>query len=89
LPQSIPVVVTVALLHFFYIWNETRMASLYLGVRPDLQVISFGVQRSQSFFFTPEMLMVGALVIMVVPVAVLFLSQRFFLQDMVITQIEK
>jgi ABC-type glycerol-3-phosphate transport system permease component len=58
-------------------------------VRPDLQVISFGVQRSQSFFFTPEMLMVGALVIMVVPVAVLFLSQRFFLQDMVITQIEK
>ena len=33
--------------------------------------------------------MVGALVIMVVPVIVLFLAQRFFMQDMVITQIEK
>jgi multiple sugar transport system permease protein len=89
LPQSIPVVTTVALLHFFYIWNETRMASLYLGIRPDLQVVSFGVQRGQSFFFTPETLMVGALLVMIVPVLVLFLSQRFFMQDMIVTQIEK
>lgn len=89
LPQSIPVVTTVALLHFFYIWNETRLASLYLGVSPNLQLISFGVQRSQTFFFTPEALMVGALLVMVIPITVLFLSQRFFMQDMIVTQIEK
>ena len=89
LPQSIPVVTTVALLHFFYIWNETRLSGLYLGISPNLQMVSFGVQRSQSFFFTPEVLMVGALVVMVVPVVVLFISQRFFMQDMVVTQIEK
>ena len=89
LPQSVPVVTTVALLHFFYVWNETRLASLYLGISPNLQVISFGVQRSQSFFFTPEALMVGALVVMVVPVVVLLISQRFFMQDMIVTQIEK
>ena len=89
LPQSVPVVTTVALLHFFYIWNETRQSGLYLGVAPNLQMISFGIQRGQSFFFTPEALMVGALVAMAVPVLVLFLSQRFFMQDMVVTQIEK
>lgn len=89
LPQSIPVVTTVALLHFFYIWNETRYASLYLGIAPNLQTISFGIQRTQSFFFTPEILMVGATVVMAIPVLVLFLSQRFFMQDMVVTQIEK
>jgi multiple sugar transport system permease protein len=89
LPQSVPVVTTVALLHFFYIWNETRLSSLYLGISPNLQLISFGVQRSQSFFFTPEALMVGALVVMVVPVIVLLISQRFFMQDMIVTQIEK
>ena len=89
LPQSIPVVTTVALLHFFYIWNETRLSSLYLGVSPNLQLVSFGVQRSQTFFFTPEALMVGALLVMVIPVTVLFLSQRFFMQDMIVTQIEK
>ena len=89
LPQSVPVVTTVALLHFFYIWNETRQSGLYLGVAPNLQMISFGIQRGQSFFFTPEALMVGALVAMAVPVLVLFVSQRFFMQDMVVTQIEK
>lgn len=89
LPQSIPVVTTVALLHFFYVWNETRLSSLYLGISPNLQMVSFGVQRSQTFFFTPEALMVGALVVMAIPVVVLFLSQRFFMQDMIITQIEK
>ena len=52
LPQSIPVVTTVALLHFFYIWNDTRLSSLYLAFRPDLQLISFAVQRNQSYFFT-------------------------------------
>ena len=82
-------VVTVALLHFFYIWNETRMASLYLGISPSLQPVSFGIQLTQSFFFTPENLMVGAMVVMIVPVLILFLSQRFFMQDMIITQIEK
>ncbi len=89
LPQSIPVVTTVALLHFFYIWNETRLSSLYLGISPHLQMISFAVQRNQTYFFTPEVLMVGAMVVMVIPVIVLFLSQRFFMQDMIVTQIEK
>jgi multiple sugar transport system permease protein len=89
LPQSIPVVVTVGLLHFFYIWNETRLSSLYVGISQKLQPISFAIQRNQSFFFTPETLMVGALVVMAVPVAILFLSQRFFMQDMIVTQIDK
>ena len=89
LPQSIPVVTTVALLHFFYIWNETRLSSLYLGIAPNLQLVSFAVQRNQTYFFTPEALMVGALVVMVVPVIVLFLSQRFFMKDMIVTQLEK
>jgi ABC-type glycerol-3-phosphate transport system permease component len=60
-----------------------------LGIAPDLQTISFGIQRTQALTFTPEALMVGALVAMIVPVAVLLLSQRFFMQDMVVTQIEK
>jgi len=89
LPQSVPVVTTVALLHFFYVWNETRNASLYLGISPNLQTISFGIQRAQSIFFTPEALMVGALMVMVVPIIVLFVAQRFFMRDMIVTQIEK
>jgi ABC-type glycerol-3-phosphate transport system permease component len=52
-------------------------------------MVSFAVQRNQTYFFTPEALMVGALMVMIVPVIVLFLSQRLFMQDMIVTQIEK
>jgi len=89
LPQSVPVVTTVGLIHFFYIWNESRLTSLYLGSAPNLQTISFGIQRTQALAFTPEALMVGALIAMTVPIVVLLLSQRFFMQDMIVTQIEK
>lgn len=80
LPQSIPVVATVALLHFFYIWNEVRHASLYLSYAGrefvPISMVSAGVGA-------------GALLILIVPVTVLFLFQRFFMQDMVVTGQEK
>jgi len=89
LPQSMPVIVTAALLHFFYAWNETRMASLYLGINPDLYTIAFGVQRYQNYFPPPNMLQASALMAMVIPVAVLFLVQRVFMQDVLVTGLEK
>ena len=89
LPQCIPTIVTVALLHFFNAWNEMKMASLYLGVRPDLQTIAFSTQSYQTYGFTPEILQAGALLVMLIPLVVLFLSQRFFMQDMVIASVEK
>ncbi len=89
LPQSLPVVTTVALLHFFNMWNELRMASLYLGTRQDLQTIAFTATFTPTVGFTPELLQAGTLIFLVVPVIVLLLSQRMFMQDMVITGLEK
>ena len=89
LPQSWPVVITVSLLHFFYAWNETRQASLYLSIRPDLVPVSFGVQNFQTLAPIQGMLQASALLVMVVPVLVLFISQRFFMQDVVVTGMER
>jgi multiple sugar transport system permease protein len=89
LPQAVPVVVTVALLQLFNGWNELRMASLYLSTRQDLRTIAFSAQAFQTYGFTPEMLQASAVVLMIVPVVVLFLAQRFFIQDMVVTGLEK
>lgn len=89
LPQSWPVVITVSLLHFFYIWNETRQAALYLGVRRDLAPVSFGIQNFQSLSSIQNSLQASALVIMIVPVLVLLLSQRLFMQNMIITGTER
>ncbi len=89
LPQAVPAVVTVGLLQFFNSWNEMRMSSLFLGTRQDLQTMSFSAQNFVSFGFTPEMLQASAIMLMIIPVVVLFLAQRYFMQDMVVTGIEK
>ncbi len=89
LPQTWPTVITVSLLHFFYMWNETRQAALYLSVRRDLVPISFGVQNFQSLAPIQNQLQASALILMIVPVIVLIISQRFFMRDVVVTGMEK
>ena len=89
IPQAVPAIVTVALLHFFNTWNELRMASLYLAIRPDLQTMAFSAQAFPTYGFTPEVLQTGAVMLIAIPLVILFLSQRFFMQDMVVTGIEK
>jgi multiple sugar transport system permease protein len=86
LPQSIPIVATVALLHFFNMWNELRLSSLYLSSRHDLQLMAFSIQTTGS---SPAALQTDTLFFMLIPVIVLLVSQRFFMQDMIVTGIEK
>ncbi len=85
LPQSWPVVITISLLHFFYMWNETRQAALYLSTSRDLAPISFGVQGFQSLVPVQNQLQASALLIMIVPVLVLLVSQRFFMRNLIVT----
>ncbi|MBC7879186.1 MAG: carbohydrate ABC transporter permease [Anaerolineales bacterium] len=89
LPQSWPVVITVSLLHFFYTWNETRLASIYFGTNPELMPISFGVQNYQSLVPIDNIIQASTVVMLIVPVAVLFLAQKYFMQGLVITGAEK
>jgi multiple sugar transport system permease protein len=89
LPQSWAVVITVSLLHFFYTWNETRQAALYLGANSAFMPISFGVQTYQSLVPIQNLIHAGSMVVLVVPVLVLFLSQRYFVRGLVITGMEK
>lgn len=91
LPQSIPVVATVAMLHFFYIWNEFRLSSLYLGSTTNFWLLAPRVQYGAfSSGFNPEPgVQAGALILMIVPVFVLLIFQRFFMNDVVVTGMEK
>jgi multiple sugar transport system permease protein len=88
LPQSWPVVVTVSLLFFFYSWNEIRQVSLYAGSNIDLIPLSYGLQNYQSFTPIQNMIASSTIVVLAIPVFLLFLSQRFFMQGLVITGAE-
>lgn len=89
LPQSWPVIITVSLLHFFYMWNETRQAAIYLSTRRDLVPISFGIQSYQSLVGIQNVLQASALLIMIIPVLVLLFSQRHFMRNLIVTGAEK
>jgi multiple sugar transport system permease protein len=89
LPQMTPAVATVAILQFFNSWNEMRMASLYLGTRSDLRTMAFSAQAFISYGFTPEMMQASAIVLMAIPILVLFMAQRYFMQHLVVTGMEK
>jgi multiple sugar transport system permease protein len=89
LPQSWPTLVTISILHFFYAWNETRQASLYLSSNSQLMPVSFAVQTYQSLVPIQNVIQAASLVVLVIPVIILILSQRFFVRSMVITGMEK
>ena len=89
LPMTWPTVVTVALLHFFFIWNETRLASLYLLSAPDKHPLVSSMLARGGFISGANNLQARALITMIVPTAVLFLSQKFFMRGVQITGLEK
>jgi len=89
LPQSWAVILTVSILHFFYIWNETRQASIYVATTPSLMPISFGMQNYIGLAPNQGAIEAYTLVAIALPVFLLFLTQRLFLQGIIITGGEK
>ena len=89
LPQSWPVITTVSLLHFFYTWNETRQAALYLSSSSTFMPVSFGIQNYQSLVRIDNVIQAGTIVVLVIPFLVLLLSQKSFMQGLVITGMEE
>ena len=91
LPQSIPVLATVAMLHFFYVWNELRYVSLYMGTDLNFWLLSARLQYSAPIIGIDNEpgVQAAALLQIIVPVVVLLAFQRFFMQDVAVTGMEK
>ena len=80
-PQSIPIIVTVALLQFFFIWKDFFNPLLYLTTRRDLQPISIGLRYIASGFGAETtIVMAGAVIIILVPALVFLVSNKYILQ---------
>ncbi len=89
-PQSIPAVMTVALNHFFWSWNDFFVPLVYLSGNEAMYPISVGLQIFNNIYSRePGMLMAVAMMAMALPVTIFFLAQRYFMQGIVITGVEK
>ncbi len=90
LPQSWPVVIAVAIFHLVYAWNDYFGPLIYLSTRPDLQPIAVGLARFNSLHYTNSSLtQAGTLMTMVIPIVFFLFTQRFFMQGVVITGVDK
>lgn len=90
LPQSWPVIIAVAVSHLIFAWNDYFEPLIYLRSRPDLQPISVGIQEFNFIYGArPELLQAVSLLALIIPVAVFFMAQRYFMQGVVFTGVDK
>lgn len=85
LPQSRPALVTVAIFHFLYAWNDFYEPLIFLHSRNNW-TMAVGLQTFNALHGVNAQLIMAASVVMIVPPIVLFFfSQRIFMQGVVIT----
>jgi multiple sugar transport system permease protein len=90
LPQAIPAIVSVGILHFVWAWNDYFSPLIYLSTKPELQPIAIGIQTYNALYFAkPHMVQASSLLGLIVPVLLFFSAQRFFMQGVKFTGVEK
>jgi alpha-glucoside transport system permease protein len=82
-PLSTPALAAFAIFQFLWVWNDFIVALVFLGGLPRVQVLTVALaemigQRGQDW----HLLTAGAFITMVVPLAVFFGLQRFFVRGM-------
>jgi alpha-glucoside transport system permease protein len=83
LPLSVPALASFAIFQFLWVWNDYLVALIFLGGNKELMVVTMRLanivgDRGQDW----HLLTAGAFVTMVLPLAVFFGLQRFFVRGM-------
>jgi alpha-glucoside transport system permease protein len=83
LPLSVPALASFAIFQFMWVWNDYLNALIFLGTSPDTQVVTVKLQqmlgsRGQDW----HLLTAGAFVSMLLPLAVFFSLQRYFVRGL-------
>lgn len=87
-PQAMPVIVTVAIFHFLYAWNDFYEPLIFLHSR-DNWTMAVGLQTFNALYSVNTHLIMAASVVMVIPpVLLFFFAQRQFIQGVVISGVK-
>lgn len=82
-PLSVPALAAFAIFQFLWTWNDFLVALVFLGATPDVKVLTVALaelvgSRGQDW----HLLTAGAFITMVVPLAVFFALQRYFVRGL-------
>jgi multiple sugar transport system permease protein len=90
IPQSYPVLMAVTVFHIVWAWNDYFNPLIYLSTKVDLQPVSVALARFNGMYQQRmELIQAGALVTLIPPLILFIAAQRFFVQGIVITGVEK
>ncbi len=83
LPLSVPVIAAFAIFQFLWVWNDLLVALVFLGTSKDVYIVSTRLaelvgQRGQDW----HVLTAGAFITMIVPLAIFFSLQRYFVRGL-------
>jgi multiple sugar transport system permease protein len=90
LPQAVPALIAVSLFHFFFAWNDFFGPLIYLAGQDHLQPLSVGLFRFNGLYATePQLIQAASVMTMIIPLLIFFFAQRFFMQGVVVTGVDK
>lgn len=90
MPQAVPAIISVALFHFFFAWNDFFGPLIYLAGQPDKQPITVGLSRFNSMYSTESHLIQAAsLIACAIPFIVFIVAQKFFIEGVTTPGIDK
>lgn len=90
LPQAKPALVAVSLFHFFFAWNDFFDPLIYLAGQPDKYPLTIGLTFFNGVYSQDQHLIQAAsFMTLIIPLIIFFFAQRFFVQGVVITGVDK
>jgi multiple sugar transport system permease protein len=90
IPQSYAALVAVTIFHVVWAWNDYFSPLIYLSTNQQSQPISVALARFNYMYGAdPQYIQAGALMTMLLPLIIFVAAQRFFVQGIVITGVEK
>ncbi len=82
-PLSVPALASFAIFQFLWVWNDLLVALVFLGGRPDVQVLTLALAELRGQFGQFEHLLpAAAFVTMALPLVVFFSLQRYFVRGL-------
>ncbi|HLF01271.1 MAG TPA: carbohydrate ABC transporter permease [Anaerolineales bacterium] len=90
IPQSYPVIIAVVVFHIVFAWNDYFGPLIYLSTSKENWPISVALSTFNGIYGQqPQLIQAGALMAIILPMILFFVAQRFFIQGVVITGVDK
>jgi len=90
IPQSYPVIIAVVVFHIVFAWNDYFGPLIYLSTSKQNWPISVALSSFNGIYgSSPQLIQAGAFLAILLPMLLFFVAQRFFIQGIVVTGVEK